>query len=255
MYCESEKLNCWKCCLCTNSKRETTQYGRYVVNLSPAVSSACDELVAVEKRHGFATVDLPRYRWLLPPVGKRLLVSLFHHIGGHTNVVSTAALNSCYGNLVARATRPNTATSLAHCNVVPLSSSQFMVARQRPREVERTLTPVVLGEPLLWDNRFRVTLSPTGKGRRTHSSSLEYWVRHMLETDCFVASKGLRRQKSAKLPPLLARGGLPVVVDAEGTIVAAPHLGYLDVKFGVTCSVTFDPAVPLHSQVPFHAQV
>ena len=219
------------------------------------MSSACEELVSTEKRHGFATVDLPLYGQLPPPVGKRLLMSLFNHIGGHTNTVSTASLNSCYDYLVAGTTRPNKATSLAHCNVVPLNSAQFMVARRRPQAREQTLTPIVLGEPLMWDNRFRVTLSQTGRGRKTHSSSPTYWVRHMLETDCSVASKGLRRRKASKLPPLLARGGLPVLVDAKGCIVAAPHLGYLDVKFGVTCSVTFDPVVPLHSHVPFHAHV
>lgn len=219
------------------------------------MSSACEELVSIEKRHGFATVDLPHYRRLPPPVGKRLLMSLFNHIGGHTNTVSTASLNSCYDYLVAGTIRPNKATSLAHCYVVPLDSAQFMVARHRPQAREQTLTPIVLGEPLTWDNRFRVTLSQTARGRQMSKSSMMYWVRHMLETDCSVASKGLRRRKAAKLPPLHARGGLPVVVDAKGCIVAAPHLGYLDVKFGVACSVTFDPAVPLHSRVPFHAHV
>ena len=219
------------------------------------MSSACDKLVSIERKHGFATVNLPHFRQLPPPVGKRLLLSLLHHIGGHTNTVCNTPLNSCYDYLVAMETRPNKAASLAHCNMALIDSAQFMVARQLPRTTERTLTPIVLGEPLLWGNRFRVTLSPTPKGRHAHNPLVAYSVRHMLETDYIVARKGLRRRKSARLPPLLARGGLPVVVDATGRIVAAPHLGYLDVKFGVTCSVTFDPAVPLHNSVSFHSQI
>lgn len=226
-----------------------------VVIPSLAVLSACNELVAIEKRHGFATVGLHRYRELPPPVGKRLLLSLLHHIGGHTNALSTAALNGCYDYILARTTEPNKAANLAHCNVVLLDSSQFMVARQRPPLVQLTLTSIALGEPLVWDNRFTVTLSQTARGTHAHSTPPGYWVRHMLEDDYRVVVKGLRRRKATKLPPVHARGGLPVVVDAKGCIVAAPHLGYLDVKFGVTCSVTFDPAVPLHSCVPFYARV
>ena len=212
--------------------------------MSSSVLHVLEDVVSIEESYGYGVVDFQKFRKLSPPVGKRILSLLSDHISG-TISGNMKNLTYVYNKLVAKETLPETAVSLSFCVIHPdHKANRIMVVRQLPQKNHRSLTPLHVDQSVVWDNRFRIAVSKAAQGRQTSFKSL--FVRHMVPTDHPLAKKGFKRNKrSKKVPPLASRGGLPIIVDDKGSVVSAPHLGYLDLNYGIHCKVTFDPAIPL----------
>ena len=50
-----------------------------------------------------------------------------------------------------------------------------------------------------------------------------FYIRHLLDRDNQLFQKGVRKIRSIKLPHVLIRGGLPVIVDDSDHVVLIPH--------------------------------
>ena len=212
--------------------------------MSSSVLHVLEDVVSIEENYGYGTIDFQKFRKLSPPVGKRILSLLSDHIAG-TISGNMKNLTYVYNKLVAKETLPDTAVSLSFCVIHPdHKTNRVMVVRQLPRKNYRSLTPLHVHQSVVWDNRFRIAVSKAAQDKQASFKSL--FVRHMVPTDHLLAKKGFKRNKrSKKVPPLASRGGLPIIMDDKGSVVSAPHLGYLDLNYGIHCKVTFDPAIPL----------
>ena len=114
--------------------------------------------------------------------------------------------------------------------------------------------PISVGQTILWDRRWRITLKPLKTlGRqdskktpnRAVNNKEQLYVRHMKEQDYVVVRRGVRKIRTAKLPPVKARAGLPVICTESGYVVLAPHFMVINHTYGVDCDVAFDPLLPL----------
>lgn len=152
---------------------------------------------------------------------------------------------------------------------------------------ERTLTPIQLGETLLWDGRWEITLkrkptrgnsrvpAQTGKERRSslstsgdpddherskHSagSGVEdnvYFIRHMIKRDWGYAVRGVRVIRNAALPNIDVRGSLPVIVDKEGQVLLIPHFKFCEQFVNITAELKFKPRLSLQDVVDIRTLV
>ena len=128
------------------------------------------------------------------------------------------------------------------------------VARRSPDSKYRVKVPIRVGETILWDNRFQISLTPrnaaaTGRGSRnsfsaprnvsaaTAEGSPVFYVRHLVPKDWPYMSKGGVRRKH----PVFVRGGLPVIVDERDKIVLMPHFRVASREVGVAAFVKFKP--------------
>ena len=202
------------------------------------------------KNVGYIFIDFHKFKQLAPPIGRRVLLNILLHIGGvKSSGFQQAILCKYYNSVVSRTTAPDKCISMSSCNVVPHSLDSFIVARATPRKTEKQLTEIKIGQSLIWDCRFSILLEKY-KGSSGHVKSeidLEevFFVKHMDPTDLVVAKNSIRRVKASKLPLKEARGGLPVIVDKNGSIVAVPHLNYIDVRYGLVCQCSFKPVIPI----------
>ena len=152
---------------------------------------------------------------------------------------------------------------------------------------ERTKTPVRLGETILWDGRWEITLnhqiidqtqikvlknksqhrkrkqSPVSKpttdnvtntDNREHTNGEGvgenlFFIRHMVKKDWDYAVRGVRRIRSATLPHVNVRGSLPVIVDKIGRVVLIPHFQFRERMFNVTAELAFKPKTSLEDIV------
>ena len=202
-------------------------------------------VVSVDQNFGYARIAFHPFYNLPPPVGKRVLSLVSNHISG---IISGNMKNLArvYNGLVATAALPETAASLSYCVVSPdRKANCLLVVRQLTKNMHHNLTQLLQpGESVLWDNRYRISVSKVSHDKHIPFKSL--FVRHMLSSDHILAKKGFRRNKRSKrVPPLVSRGGLPIIVDDKGCTVAVPHLGYLDLNYGIKCKAVFEPAIPL----------
>ena len=146
---------------------------------------------------------------------------------------------------------------------------------------ERNLTPVQLGDTILWDGRWEITLkaqigtsksqvkilksktrpregnqllvsqpntdsvSDTDNNKHTNSEGVDegnvYFVRHMVKKDWEYAVRGVRRIRNATLPHVNIRGSLPVIVDKNGRVVLIPHFQFRERMINVTAELAFKP--------------
>ena len=123
-----------------------------------------------------------------------------------------------------------------------------MIARRSPDSQYRVKVPISVGETILWDNRFKISLvhrkseergdGTTAPGNQLPSGdSPVFYVRHLVQKDWPYISKGGVKYK---LPPSV-RGGLPVVVDKENKIVLIPHFRVARCEANVLAVVRFMP--------------
>lgn len=230
-------------------------------------------LVKLDTACGSATVDARRVRALSPPAARKVIRVLINHIGG-TRRTHYQALEKVYNLFLHPLQRR--AETCGQCQAFSLDGDTVLVARCRPLKHERTLTPVKVGETVVWDNRFAISLVPLetpptttpqkspppgkpAKSRRKKSQETvseanqdqrQFYVRHMVPTDWGLAQEGVRRVKRAQLPHERVRGGLPVVVDEEGKVVEIPHFKMVDRRRGVMAVIRFEPQVKLEELLP-----
>ena len=232
------------------------------------VTEAIGGVHRTNSKMGYIGLKVDSCRRLSQPVAVKTLSILLQYMSGVGLVYNSDAkrLYDCLKN-------PDSFSpfTIGGCIVDPTPRGKLgviLVTKQFPNKFDRFLTPIHIGETVLWDRRFEITLKPLGTESQTQRSRNEigglhtvgettkpsyenrekracedrpFYIRHMLRDDVMVAWKGIRRVKSAVLPPESMRGGLPVIIDDRKKIVLVPHLQVIDRSAGVTCRIAFKP--------------
>ena len=160
------------------------------------------------------------------------------YIGGVSNIRNIIPLHQ----LLLSSDRSTNITKSNILMAVDQEKKKFSIARRPPDHQSRTKVPIRVGDTILWDNRFKISLLP--KRRQNEMVSFEkeqdsrkFFVRHLSPSDWQHMFKGGVRFKH----PVYARGGLPVVVDREGKIVVIPHFKVSSREEKVVGRVQFSP--------------
>ena len=159
------------------------------------------------------------------------------YIGGVSDIRNTLPLHQ----LLLSSERSTNITKSNILMAVDPEKKKFFIARCPPDHQSRTKVPIKVGDTILWDNRFRISLMSQWKqndsGESRLSDSREFYIRHLNRSDWQHMFKGGVRFKH----PVYARGGLPVVVDREGEIVVIPHFRVSSREEKVVGRVKFSP--------------
>ena len=201
-----------------------------------------EELATVNLKYGTLSFDAPTYQSLNPYVARSVLSIWLRFVGSSGATINRYGLEKLHNLVVTEKTSSNTNNN---CIMIPLpKEGSIMLARQKPILVTGQKTPIRVGETILWDNRFRISLfeKPGALEKRKGDLTSEvFYVRNFLFDDHRYVGKGVRKVRAAVLVHYHVRGGLPVIVDETGTVVLIPHFRVIDHKVGVDCKVTFTP--------------
>ncbi|KAL5484593.1 hypothetical protein EMCRGX_G021120 [Ephydatia muelleri] len=217
---------------------ETCSLARDVLQKKALHAMSSNGMVHVDQLYGYAKVSWPQYCHLDRPVAKRVLLALSHYTSGQDAMPHYLALSRAHQMLTegkAKATNMTLGMSI----LVPADEVTFIVSRSKPPNSSADLTPIVLGETILWDKRFEITLSQLEP--HTPPTSKQFYVRHMLTVDWELARKGIRKVRTVALPPEMIRGGLPVIVNEDRKVVLIPHFKVIERSAGVACKLKFAP--------------
>ena len=167
-------------------------------------------------------------------------MALLHYTSGHDVMPHYLALSRAHQMLSSSYTKAQaTNMTLGMSILVPVDNACFIVSRSKPCHSSVEPTPVTVGETILWDQRFMITLAPLESD--TAPSCKQFYVRHMVTKDWELAKKGVRKVRTNPLPPEMIRGGLPVIVDKDGKVVLIPHFRVIERYAGVVCNIKFAP--------------
>jgi tRNA(Ile)-lysidine synthase len=159
---------------------------------------------------GYATVDLNALLAAPEEIALRALARLIATVGGGEEPVRLARLEALLASL---AVNPGKAHTLGRCRIGPQKGRLGIF-----REMRANALPAISLEPgmrALWDNRFRIELSPEEREPVTVSALGEQGVRDLRD----------RFHDLATMPPLASRT-LPACFRG-GSLVGLPDLGWL----------------------------
>ena len=235
---------------------------KYIFNLCIVVEAVW-RVHYTNTEFGYIALKADSFKELSPPVAVRTLSLLLQCVSRTDTVPSIVLKRLCDGLRNPESMKPCTGGG---CIVDPTpwkDRGVIIIAQQVPKRGDQLLTPICIGETVLWEGRFEITLNPHGMdplsqrngneiielhavGRTTKPSCEKcedrtFYIRHMMREDWAVAKKGIRRFKGAVLPPQNLRSGLPVIVDDRQKIVLVPHFQVTDNSAGVTCKIAFKP--------------
>lgn len=211
------------------------------------VCQALDKGAKINKEYGHVLIDYNTFFKLSRPVALRLLQVIMQYVTGTFKSFRSKTMNQLYSYFEDGCMMRN--FNIANCIVFPVNESCFCIARHQPPKIERDnsnyLTPIKIGETVNWDNRFNITLSYLSQGRqllnkKPNCSPQTFYIRHLLHRDSQLFQKGVRKIRSIKLPHVLIRGGLPVIVDDNDHVVLIPHFKVIDKSYGITCTCNFE---------------
>ena len=176
----------------------------------------------------------------------KLLHVIFKYVtGGYTKPISTKSFNILWklfkGGVL------STSARLQLCIIIKMpkkTSKYFCIARHSQDDRQK----IKVGETMHWNKQFLITLLPLDN-RFQSASPEEFMVRPWQKNDDHKAKMGVRKISAYKLPPVLTRPSLPVIVDKNGKIVLIPHFRYIDKSYGVTCTCRFEPVLELKEWV------
>ena len=210
------------------------------------VHQAIDKGTKINKEYGHVLIDYSTFFQLSRPVALRLLQVIIQYVTGTFKSFRSKTMSQLYNYFEDGHMTRN--FNIANCIVFPVNESCFCITRHRPPKIERDnpsyLTPIKIGEMVHWDNRFNITLSHLSQGRqlsnkKPNCSPQTFYIRHLLDRDNQLFQKGVRKIRSIKLPHVLIRGGLPVIVDDSDHVVLIPHFKVIDKSYGITCKCNF----------------
>ena len=199
------------------------------------------KLPAVDIQHGTLSFPTSTYCSLNPAVARRTLSLWLRYIGGVSDI--RYDLISPMNQLLHSTTdkTKNTTGSNVLMTVDP-KKKRATIARRSPDSRYRTRIPIRIGETVVWDNRFSITLHSRGDSEGSkidpEGATPVFYVRHLVEKDWPLMSKGVVKYKV----PVSARGGLPVVVDEGNKVVLMPHFRVASREANVLAVVRFRPA-------------
>lgn len=211
--------------------------------------------LTVNQEHGFLTLNLNKFRSLIPVVGKRVLQNLILHVGGARVELHYKSFAKLYNKLHKETLKPQ---QIARCIVFSPHKHEglLVIGRTLPgRKEQNDLVPISVGETVFWDGRWKIALKhlqDKNQERERNGGREQLYIRHMRPGDWSVAQRGIRKIRATPLPDRLVRGGLPVVSNKDGYIVLAPHFRVIDRSYGVDCDVKFEPLLPLSQDTDVH---
>ena len=247
--------------------QETRRHVKHLGIVASTVKFHSDDLIAVfcsltankglkhinlrvDKKYGYLSFSVNRFLSLPHFVAKKVFHSLASHIGGARGPIPTKTYLQIHKQMLSR----NTQTFGTCILFFPdLKKDTMIIGRALPGiwKQKSSWTPISVGQTILWDGRWRITLkslktleSKKAPDRAVNNKE-QLYVRHMKERDHEVARRGIRKIRAAKLPPVHARAGLPVICTESGYVVLAPHFLVIDHTYGVDCDVAFEPLLPL----------
>lgn len=210
----------------------------------PVIKDAMQGLAFVSRKYGTISFDASAYKSLNPYIARNVLGIWIRYIGSTGNAIKRYGLEKLHRTIMddRPADTQNTCILFSQPN-----EGRFMIAKESPKRRLRSKVPIRVGETILWDNRFTIHLfvNKTGQHKGTPSEeelkSQVFYVRHFILNDNHYMMKGIRKVKGNVLLPRNARGGLPVIVDSEDSVVLIPHFKVINYAVGVDCSVQFTP--------------
>lgn len=217
-------------------------------------------MASVNSNYGTLSFDAGAYRSLNPYVARSTLAIWLRFVSSSGNSINRYGLEKLH-NLVVQEKAVTVTNS--NCILIPLPKERrFMVAKQKPLMSGRNRkTPIRVGETVLWDNRFRITLfgkfttsrrNRVEKREREDLKSRVFYIRNFQISDHMYVSRGVRKVRGTVLVHYHVRGGLPVVVDETGAVVLIPHFKVMDHSVGVDCRVTFEPQWNMSELLNYH---
>lgn len=221
------------------------------------INDAVKRLTNVNYKYGVVTFDGERYRSLNPFIARGVLTLWLRYIngkGGSTNRYGVGKLHDIV------TLNKTTADTHNRCILIPqLKRQHFMIAKQSPMsgQVRSTRVPIRVGQTIIWDDRFRISLFDKRVDREEEKDgeNLEtriFYVRNFVRTDNEYLNRGVRKVKGSVLLHRQARGSLPVIIDEAGRVVLIPHFRVIDHRVGVNCKVTFEPQWTIDNLLNFH---
>ena len=200
------------------------------------VGHTVKKLPAVDIQHGTLSFPTSIYTSLNPAVARRALSVWIRYIGGVSDARYDLVLPM--HRLLLTAEKVTNITGSNILMAVDPKRKRALVARRSPDSRYRTRIPIKVGETILWDNRFSISLLPRGAGGGSKNDPPVFYVRHLVEKDWPLMSKGVVRCKV----PIAVRGGLPVIVDKDNKIVLMPHFRVASRKANIVAVVRFRPS-------------
>lgn len=208
-------------------------------------------------KYGYVTMKYDLYRKLSDPVAKKL-INVLLRFASNQNVYAdfapiTSNLTEIHRSILKNKDRVH---GTGYGGVVYQHDKKSFAVARRLDTYYPNLTPINIGETILWDNRFYLNLDylDNNTAMKSYQSHHSFYVRHLIEKDLSQHSgQGIRKVKSVKLPHRFCRNGLPILVaehqdlpKEKWPVVAIPVLKFVNRQFGVRfrCS-EFKPKITL----------
>ena len=122
---------------------------------------------------------------------------------------------------------------------IPIEN-KLCIGKIRPTNKE--CLPIEIGQPLLWDRRWLITLSRLPDYQLRSFDGHEFAVSSLRMREWPLAHyHGLRKVRTTPLPHEKLRPALPVVRDEKNKVVFIPHLKVMDRTYGLSCQISFEP--------------
>ena len=210
--------------------------------------------LSVNQEYGYLSFSVGRLLSLPPVVIRKVLQSLTVHISGMPGTFTFRSFAWIYKKL------HNRERSIRWFEnwilfFPDLDYDAVMMGRAMPKSAWKDKTLISVGQTILWDRRWRITLKPLKKLDRQDSKKAsgrgekkkeQLYVSHMEVEEYWGENKQHNRRVPASiLPDNKLWSGLPVICTESGHIVLAPHFKIIDHSYSVDCDVTFDPLMPL----------
>lgn len=226
-----------------------------VEDTKPTVREEMEKLACVNGKYGTVSFDTAAYKALNPYIARSVLGIWLRFTASSGNSINRYGLQKLHNYITEEKTVPNTNNN---CILIPLpKEGRFMLAKQKPMAANIQKVPIRVGETIIWDNRFTISLFvKTRRGKEGREAedmkSRVFYVRHFRASDNEYMARGVRKVRSTVLVHYHVRGGLPVVVDASENVVLIPHFKVMDHTVGVDCRVSFTPRWTMRELLQFH---
>ena len=225
----------------------------------PCIKEAMQRLACVNRKYGILSFNAASYQALNPYVARSVLAIWLRFIGSSGNSIRRHSLEKLHTIAMEEKTVADTASN---CIIIPLPKERcFLIAKQDPGRRGRKV-PIRVGETMLWDNQFKISLFADPAGQRKGKNKMTvseselksrvFYVRHFHDADHYHVVKGVRKVKGTVLVHHHVRGGLPVITDSEGNVVLIPHFRVKNYSVGIDCRVEFTPPWSMTELLQFH---
>ena len=189
----------------------------------------------INEEYGYVSLDRHSLFQLPRPVLREVMSTLAKYVSADISPIRESALRKLLADL------DQNKVGTAHNCVFTVDSDTVCVAASHYMYPP---VPISVGQEVHFIGKWKILLS--SHQSETGSQHGQYFVRLFNNKRyATLLRKGVRVIRSAKLPPLKVRGGLPVITDGDGNVVAIPHFKVNDRTYGLRVTVQYSPLVSL----------